>query len=257
MSDLSDILSDKAVDADLVAANKKALFQQLAAAAARLTGLPAKTIAASLNAREKIGSTGFGGGAAIPHGKIEGLAGVFGYFARLATPIDFQSVDGMPVDLVFLLLSPPDAGADHLKALARVSRAFRDRADRRQAARRALAGTRSSPCSPARKRGMPPEARAGGEAAHFRALESLYRVGADQRPVRVRDRDRRSRASPGSASRSAPASYPCRRRRARHALFQDDGRCRFLRLQLDGQRPLPADHRLQPGLHPAAARPAR
>jgi PTS system nitrogen regulatory IIA component len=126
MSDLSDILTDKAIDADLVAANKKALFQQLAAAAARLTGLPAKTIAASLSAREKIGSTGFGGGAAIPHGKIEGLPAVFGFFARLETPVDFQSIDNMPVDLVFLLLSPPDAGADHLKALARVSRAFRD-----------------------------------------------------------------------------------------------------------------------------------
>jgi PTS system nitrogen regulatory IIA component len=126
MSDLSDILSDKAVDADLVTANKKGLFQQLASAASRLTGLPAKTIAASLTAREKIGSTGFGAGAAIPHGKIEGLPAVFGYFARLETPIDFQSIDGLPVDLVFLLLSPPDAGADHLKALARVSRVFRD-----------------------------------------------------------------------------------------------------------------------------------
>ena len=126
MSDLSDILSDKAIDADLVAANKKALFQQLGAAAAKLTGLPAKAIVASLNAREKIGSTGFGGGAAIPHGKIEGLGNVVGYFARLETPVDFQSIDNMPVDLVFLLLSPPDAGADHLKALARISRAFRD-----------------------------------------------------------------------------------------------------------------------------------
>jgi PTS system nitrogen regulatory IIA component len=126
MSDLSDILSDKAIDADLVAANKKGLFQQLAAAAGRLTGVPAKTIAASLSAREKVGSTGFGGGCAIPHGKIEGLPAVFGYFARLETSVDFQSIDGMPVDLVFLLLSPPDAGAEHLKALARVSRAFRD-----------------------------------------------------------------------------------------------------------------------------------
>ena len=126
MSDLSDILNDKAVDADMVAANKKGLFQQLAAAAAKQTGLPAKTIAAGLNAREKIGSTGFGGGTAIPHAKIEGLNAVFGYFARLETSLDFQSIDNMPVDLVFLLLSPPDAGADHLKALARVSRAFRD-----------------------------------------------------------------------------------------------------------------------------------
>ena len=105
---------------------RRRLFQQLAAAAAKLTGIPAKTIAASSTAREKIGSTGFGGGAAIPHGKIEGLERVFGYFARLAAPVDFQSIDGMPVDLVFLLLSPPDAGADHLKALARVSRLFRD-----------------------------------------------------------------------------------------------------------------------------------
>ena len=116
-----------AIDADLVAANKKALFQQLGAAAAQLTGVPAKEIVACLNAREKLGSTGFGGGAAIPHGKIEGLPHVVGYFARLPQPIDFQAIDGMPVDLVFLLLSPPDAGADHLKALATVSRVFRDR----------------------------------------------------------------------------------------------------------------------------------
>lgn len=126
MSDLSDILSDRAIDADLVAANKKGLFQQLAAASSKLSGVPAKTIAASLIAREKSGSTGFGGGAAIPHAKIEGLAQVSGYFARLSTPVDFQAIDNMPVDLVFLLLSPIDAGADHLKALARVSRLFRD-----------------------------------------------------------------------------------------------------------------------------------
>ena len=127
MSNVSDILSIDAVEADLTAANKKALFQQLAAIAARLTGLPAKQIVSSVNEREKLGSTGFGGGAAIPHGKIEGLDHVFGVFARLETPIDFQAIDGIPVDLVFLLLSPPDAGADHLKALASVSRAFRDR----------------------------------------------------------------------------------------------------------------------------------
>ena len=127
MNDLSDILTIEAVDAGLTAANKKALFQQLAAAAARLTGLPPKQIAAALNEREKIASTGFGGGAAIPHGKVDGLPHVFGYFASLSAPIEFQAVDGMPVDLVFLLLSPPDAGAEHLKALASVSRTFRDR----------------------------------------------------------------------------------------------------------------------------------
>jgi len=127
MSDLSAILSVEAIDDDLVAANKKALLQQLAAAAARLSGLPAKDIVACLNAREKIGSTGFGGGTAIPHCKIDGLDSVFGYFARLSQPVDFQAIDGLPVDLVFLLLSTPDAGADHLKALATVSRVFRDR----------------------------------------------------------------------------------------------------------------------------------
>ena len=127
MNDLSDILCGDCVDAGLNVANKKGLFQLLAAASARKTGVSAKCIAASLAEREKLGSTGFGGGVAIPHGKIEGLGHVFGYFARLETPIDFQAVDGLPVDLVFMILSPPDAGADHLKALARVSRVLRDR----------------------------------------------------------------------------------------------------------------------------------
>jgi len=127
MSDLSEILSIEAIDAGMAVANKKALIQQLGAAGARLTGMPAKHVVACLNAREKISSTGFGAGCAIPHGKIEGLDRVIGYFARLSQPIDFQAIDGLPVDLVFLLLSPPDAGADHLKALATVSRVFRDR----------------------------------------------------------------------------------------------------------------------------------
>ena len=127
MSDLADILTSDAVEADCPAPNKKALFQHLGAVAARRTGLPAKRIAAALAAREKQGSTGFGGGAAIPHARVEGLESEFGYFVRLASPVDFQAVDRDPVDLVFLLLSPPDAGAEHLKALASVSRAFRDR----------------------------------------------------------------------------------------------------------------------------------
>jgi PTS system nitrogen regulatory IIA component len=128
MNDLSDLLSIDRIDAATTASNKKGLIQQLAAAAGRKTGIPAKTIAAALSAREKLGSTGFGSGVALPHAKIDGLDSVFGYFARLTAPIDFQSVDGLPVDLIFLILSPPDAGADHLKALASVSRAMRDRA---------------------------------------------------------------------------------------------------------------------------------
>jgi nitrogen PTS system EIIA component len=127
MIDLSELIAADAVDDALPAANKKALFQQLAAAASRRTGIPAKAIAGALAEREKLGSTGFGGGAAIPHSKIEGLSRVFGFFARLANPLDYQAVDRLPVDLVVLLLSPPDAGADHLKALAGVSRMLRDR----------------------------------------------------------------------------------------------------------------------------------
>jgi PTS system nitrogen regulatory IIA component len=127
MNDIIDILTVDCVDGAMTVPNKKGLFQLLGAAAARRTGLDAKTIAAALADREKIGSTGFGGGIAIPHGRIEGLKSVFGYFARLTAPVEFHSVDTLPVDLVFLILSPPDAGADHLKALASVSRVLRDR----------------------------------------------------------------------------------------------------------------------------------
>ncbi|SMF63730.1 PTS sugar transporter subunit IIA [Allosphingosinicella indica] len=127
MNEVGDFLAIGAVDAGLFGENKKALFQHLANAAAGQTGLPAKTILAALSERERLGSTGFGGGVAIPHGKLADLPAVFGYFARLAQPIAYDAVDGLPVDLVFLLLSPVDAGADHLKALASVSRALRDR----------------------------------------------------------------------------------------------------------------------------------
>lgn len=127
MTDLSDILAPDAVEEALTVTSKKGLFQQLALAASRRCGLPQKDILAAISDREKTGSTGFGGGIAIPHGKVAGLEGIHGYFARLQAPLQYQSIDLLPVDLVFLLLSPPDAGADHLKALARVSRALRDK----------------------------------------------------------------------------------------------------------------------------------
>lgn len=127
MDDLSDLLGHDAVLAALTVPNKKILIQQLATVAARQTGVDPRLIVERLVERERLGSTGFGGGVAIPHGKIDGIAHVVGVFARLATPIDFQAIDDMPVDLVFLLLSPPDAGVEHLKALARVSRRLRDR----------------------------------------------------------------------------------------------------------------------------------
>ena len=128
MIDFVDILPPGAVAADLAAANKKALFQQLGAIAERTIGVPAKHVVERLSERERLGSTGFGGGVAIPHGKLEGLAHVSAAFVRLEKPIDFQAIDDLPVDLIFMLLSPADAGADHLKALAQVSRRLRDRA---------------------------------------------------------------------------------------------------------------------------------
>jgi PTS system nitrogen regulatory IIA component len=127
MDSLADILAPGAVAAGMAVPNKKLLFQQMAASAARLVDVDPRIVADRLSDRERLGSTGFGGGVAIPHAKIDGLPGVVGLFARLATPIDFAAVDDMPVDIVFLLLSPTDAGVEHLKALARVSRRLRDR----------------------------------------------------------------------------------------------------------------------------------
>lgn len=127
MSDFSDILAPGAVVAGMPVTSKKALFQQIAALAERQSGIESRLVIERLSERERLGSTGFGGGVAIPHGKIEGLERVFGVFVRLDQPIDFQAIDDMPVDIVFMLLSPTDAGAEHLKALARVSRALRDR----------------------------------------------------------------------------------------------------------------------------------
>lgn len=128
MNDFSDLLLPDTVVQGVAAASKKALLPQLAAIVAAPLGLDAKAIADVLAAREKLGSTGFGGGVAIPHGKLPGLGQVTGLFARLTQGIDFQAIDELPVDLVFVLLSPVDAGPDHLKALARVSRRLRDRA---------------------------------------------------------------------------------------------------------------------------------
>ncbi len=127
MSDLTSLLTPRTVLADLAAPNKKALFQQLGSLAASAYGLDARPVTERLAEREKLGSTGFGGGIAIPHARIEGLAHVVAVFARLEQPVDFAAVDDLPVDLVFMLLSPVGAGADHLKALASVSRRLRDR----------------------------------------------------------------------------------------------------------------------------------
>ena len=123
---LGDILAQDAVIGDLRASSKKQMLQALAEDAAELTGLSAREIFDTVVQREKLGSTGVGNGIAIPHAKLPGFSRIIGVFARLAEPIDFDALDEQPVDLVFLLLAPEDAGADHLKALSRVARVMRD-----------------------------------------------------------------------------------------------------------------------------------
>ena len=125
---LSRILNARAVLPAVQAGGKKQLLQILAAHAAPLTGLDERAIFDALMQREKLGSTALGGGIAIPHGRFAGLEGVHGVFARLGKPVDFDAPDHRPVDIIFLLMAPEGAGADHLKALARVSRLLRDKA---------------------------------------------------------------------------------------------------------------------------------
>jgi PTS system nitrogen regulatory IIA component len=122
---LMDFLDFEAIKTGLPGGSKKALLQQLANLAGQRLDLDSSAILASISEREQLGSTGFGHGAAIPHGKVEGLKQIYCLFARLAEPLDYKSIDARPVDLVFLLLSPPDAGAEHLKALAAISRVTR------------------------------------------------------------------------------------------------------------------------------------
>ena len=126
--DLSDLLGKDAVIVGLKAKSKKQAIQELAARAAELTGLSEREIFDTLLQRERLGSTGVGHGIAIPHGKLIRLDRLVGLFAKLDKPMDFDSLDDEPVDLVFLLLAPEGAGADHLKALARIARQLRDSA---------------------------------------------------------------------------------------------------------------------------------
>ena len=122
---LADFLDFDAIRTGFPGGNKRSLLQQLANLAAQRLGMDAAALLASLNEREQLGSTGFGQGVAIPHGKIDGLNRIYGVFVRLSEPVAYKSIDGQPVDLVFLLLSPVDAGAEHLKALAAISRVTR------------------------------------------------------------------------------------------------------------------------------------
>lgn len=124
--DLSDLIDVSAVMPALKANSKKQVLQLLAEKAASITGLPEREIFDTILQRERLGSTGVGNGIAIPHGKLASIDRITGVFARLANPVDFEALDDEPVDLVFLLLAPEGAGADHLKALSRTARLLRD-----------------------------------------------------------------------------------------------------------------------------------
>jgi PTS system nitrogen regulatory IIA component len=123
---LIDLLSPEAVLPCLKATNKKQVMLELSERASDLCGLPARAIFDALLQRERLGSTGIGEGVAIPHGKLGKLKSIFGIFARLERPIAFDALDGEPVDLLFVIMTPESAGADHLKALACAARMLRD-----------------------------------------------------------------------------------------------------------------------------------
>lgn len=124
--DLNDLIEVPAIMPTLKANSKKQLLQLLSEKAATITGIPEREIFDTILQRERLGSTGVGNGIAIPHGKLAGVRRITGVFARLDQPVDFEALDDQPVDLVFLLLAPEGAGADHLKALSRIARVLRD-----------------------------------------------------------------------------------------------------------------------------------
>jgi nitrogen PTS system EIIA component len=123
---LQDIIDARSILPALKVQNKKQLLQELAQSLSSIIAIDSRLIFEKLLQREKLGSTGLGQGIAIPHGRLPAITRVYGVFARLTNPVDFDSLDGEPVDLAFALVSPDHAGADHLTALARVSRLFRD-----------------------------------------------------------------------------------------------------------------------------------
>ncbi|MBB42740.1 MAG: PTS IIA-like nitrogen-regulatory protein PtsN [Rhodospirillaceae bacterium] len=124
--ELVDFITPESIVLNLKATSKKLVLEELAKHAAQLTGLHERVIFDVLLERERLGTTGVGRSVAIPHGKLPDLKKLCGMFARLNRPVNFDSVDDQPVDIIFLLLAPESAGADHLKALARVSRLLRD-----------------------------------------------------------------------------------------------------------------------------------
>lgn len=124
--ELSDLVSPRAVLCRVKAGSKKQALQEIAHRASEVYGLEVRAVFEGLLAREKLGSTAMGNGVAIPHARMAGLNGIVALFAQLDRPVDFEAADGQGVDLIFVLLAPQEAGADHLRALAKISRLMRD-----------------------------------------------------------------------------------------------------------------------------------
>jgi nitrogen PTS system EIIA component len=122
---IASLISPDAVVSGIAGNNRKQVLQTLSEHVSQLSGLDERAIFETLLQRERLGTTAVGQGIAIPHGRIAGLKRLVGLFAKLARPVDFEAMDGQGVDLVFVLLAPEDAGADHLQALARIARLFR------------------------------------------------------------------------------------------------------------------------------------
>lgn len=123
---IADIMTEKNIFIGIKSNSKREFLQELSSHAAALTGLDERTIFDTLLERENLGSTGFGGGTALPHGRFDGLDKAYAFFAKPSGSLDFDAIDGKPVDLVFALLSPEGNGADHLTALAKLSRILKD-----------------------------------------------------------------------------------------------------------------------------------
>ena len=124
--ELAELIASDRVVVGLRAGNKAQLLTELARRSAGALAMDAAIILGVLRSREGLGSTGLGRGFALPHARVPGIASFFGLFARLARPIDYEAIDGQPVDLVFLLLIPENAEGEHVKALAAIARRMRD-----------------------------------------------------------------------------------------------------------------------------------
>ena len=192
---LTDLVAPNAIIPALKVNGKKQAIQELSARAAKLTGQNERLIFETLMQREKLGSTGVGNGIAIPHGKLPKLEKLVGLFARLERPIDFESLDGQPVDLIFLLLAPEGAGADHLKALARVARLLREAEMVARCASRATP-TRSTPCWRCRPRRRRKHVPVTPSSTRPRLDAGIRARRLDFTVERVMTESRRARASP-------------------------------------------------------------